>query len=346
MAVTIRDVAQSSGVSIATVSRVINNSPDVAQPTRQRVETVITELGYNAPTPSLRSLQKALRTIALLMSDITNVHFPSVIRGMEEHLFHHDYSLLVCNTGEDPSIERRYIAGLQDKGVEAVAFVGTRLANSRHEHIVELSERMPVVMIDDYLVGESVYSVMVDETEGAYKATDHLVRLGHRRIGYVRGDGDYTTSDYKCEGYKRALAHHGITLDDGLVVRVDPHEDGGHEAGERLLTMAQPPTAVFSENDQLATGIMQAAYELGRTIPGDLSLVGFSDSPIAAHLYPPLTTVNQFASRVGELAAQTLLSLIRKEPLVQRRMILQPELVVRQSTGPVVAGSTGNAGRK
>lgn len=335
MSVTIRDVAERSGVSIATVSRVINNTAEVAQKTRDRVEEAIRELGYEVPTPSVRTLQKALRTIGLLMSDINNVHFPAVIRGMERCLFQEDYSLLVCNTDEDTGIERRYIRTLIDKGVEGIAILGARLAEQRHDHIIELSNEIPVVMIDDYLVGTNIYSVMTDEVEGAYQAVKHLVNLGHTRIAYVHGDGGYTTSMYKREGYEKALRDGDLPVDTKNIVAIDPHEEGGYEAGRLLMSMDPSPTAIFTENDQLAMGIMRAIFKSGRRVPTDMSIVGFSDSPNAAHLFPALTSVNQFPIKTGELAAKTILKAIHREPMIQRRIILQPELSVRESTARV-----------
>ena len=169
MPVTIRDIAQHCGVSIATVSRVINGSDAVTEATSTKINRAIRELGYIIPTPSLRTLQKTLRTIGLLMSDINNIHFPAVIRGLEEHLFTQDYSLFVCNTDEDPVIERRYIKTLVNKGVEGLVFLGTRLISDSNEHIEDVSQKVPVLLIDEHIVGANVFSVEVDETEGAFR---------------------------------------------------------------------------------------------------------------------------------------------------------------------------------
>lgn len=337
MPVTIREIAKHCGVSIATVSRVINGSDAVTEATSAKINTAIKELGYVIPTPSVRTLQKTLRTIGLLMSDINNIHFPAVIRGLEEHLFNHDYSLFVCNTDEDPVIERRYIKTLIDKGVEGLVFLGTRLVSDSNDHIEEISKKVPVLLIDEHIVGANVFSVEVDETEGAFQAVEHLILNGHKKIAYIRGDGEYTTSIYKYEGFKKALDKYQIEEVPEYIFRADPHEHGGYLAGRALIDLPDRPTGYFAENDQLAMGLLRAAHENGLRIPEQASIIGFSDSPLAAELYPPLSSVNQFANRTGHIAAETILKVISGETLVQHRIIIQPALSVRESTGPVQA---------
>ena len=334
MSVTIRDVAKESGYSIATVSRVINGTADVSDETRSAVDSAIKTLGYKVNRRLSNRPPGAIRSIGLLMSDIDNVYYPSVIKGMERELFRSDYNLFVCNTEEDPQIERRYVQSLSKRGVDGIVFLGTRVESDKNQIILELSQTLPVVLINENIVGADIFSVTTDEVEGAYRAIDHLLKLGHRRIAFVHGNGGYTTSIRKYEGYTKALRNAGIAPDSSLVVPTDPHEHGGFVAGQALLKRPQVPSAVFTENDQLAMGIMRSIHQGGLSIPEDISVVGFSDVPIAAEMYPPLTTVNQFGVKTGEMAARLILNVIQNIPTIQRRVLIQPELSIRESTGP------------
>ena len=193
----------------------------------------------------------------------------------------------------------------------------------------------PTPLIDDYLLGTHVYSVMVDEAEGAYLAIEHLSSFGHERIALIRGDKSYTTNDYKERGYRQAFTDLSLQTDESLVIRTDAHEAGGYTAANALLDKPEPPTAIFTVNDQLAIGAIRAVNERGLRIPQDISIVGFSDLPISSHLYPPLTSVNQHSEKIGAIAAATILKVIRGKDLDQKRVLLQPALSIRQSTGPV-----------
>ena len=162
---------------------------------------------------------------------------------------------------------------------------------------------------------------------------EHLILNGHKKIAFIRGDGEYTTSMYKYDGYRKALTKYQIEEQPEYVVRADPHEHGGYLAGNTLMELPDIPTGFFAENDQLAMGLIRAAHEHNIRIPEQASIIGFSDSPLASELYPPLSSVNQFANKTGHIAAETILKVIRGESLDQHRIIIQPELSIRQSTG-------------
>ena len=326
-----RDVASASGVSIATVSRVINNPALVSEETRAKVELAIANLGYHQPSPNRQDDIDNLRAIGLILPDINNIYYPVVIRGIEDELTLNHYSLFICNSDENIEKEKTYIATLMKKGVDGIVFLGTRDSGVKQDHIVKLSDEFPVLLINDYIIGSNVYSVMADEIEGSYRAVKYLIDLGHRNIAYVRGDAQHTTFAYKYRGYEKALLEANIPVSEKLIILDDPHERGGYSAGIKLLRMQNRPTAVFAANDMLAIGIMRAVYELGFKIPEDLSLVGFSDVPIAAEMHPPLTTVNQFPYNTGIIAAQTLMKVINHQKMMQRRIILEPQLSIRES---------------
>lgn len=334
MAVTIRDVAKHAGISIATVSRVLNNSPDVTDETRRKVEESITKLGYVPPVTARGFNRRSLKTVGVLIPDINNMYYPAVIRGIEDAFSAVNYNIFLCNTDEDIEEEKQYIRSLLDKGVDGIMFLGTRPTGGS-EHLENIGKKLPVLMINDYLLGSDIPSVMADEVEGAYKAIDYLLGLGHRDIAFINGDVDFTTYHYKYLGYERAFKNNGLAVREELIVKEDPHEEGGYRAAQTLLDAIHQPTAIFTASDQIAVGVMKAVYERGMSIPGDYSLIGFSDIPIAKQLYPELTTVNQFPYRTGTTAVKVMMDLIIGKRPEQKKILLEPELSVRKSCRPV-----------
>ncbi len=331
MSVTIRDIAQKSNVSIATVSRVLNNSANVSGETRIKVEKAIRELHYTPPALKRNFPRESTDTIGLLLPDIKNIFYPAVIRGIEEELEKNDYNFFLCITDENIDKEKKYLNTLLKKGVEGIVFLGTRPTEETSEHVVNLSQRMPVLIINDYIIGSNVYSVMTDEVDGAYKANRYLIDLGHTKIAFINGDVEFTTYRYKFRGYEHALLDNNVPVRDEYIIKETPYEIGGYRGAKKLLAFKDPPTAIFTASDQIAVGVIQAIYEEGYSIPDDFSLIGFSDIPLAAELYPPLTTVNQFPYKTGKLAASIIMKLIRNEELEQRKIILETHLSIRKS---------------
>ena len=331
MKITINDIAKRTNLSIATVSRALNNSAKVSAKTRQRIEDTIKEMSLQPNSASWGILRRRLKTVGLVLPDITNAFYPPVIRGIEDELFRNDYNVFLCNTDESIDQEMQYIQTLLEKGVDAIIFLGTRPTHNRNDHLVRLSESIPVLMINDSLIGSNVYSVMSDEVEGAYKAVKYLLELGHTRIAFVNGNVEYTTYRYKQLGFEQALRDHCVPILGDYVVKEDPHETGGYKGARKLITGSHPPTAIFCASDQIAVGAIKAIYEQHRSIPGDFSVIGFSDSPIAEHLFPGLTTISQSPYKTGQISAQTIIKVIRKEKLDQRKIILDTQLVIRQS---------------
>ena len=332
MTVTINDVAKKAKVSVATVSRVINDSILISEKTKKNVRKAIKNLDYKPYARARKLIEKNLRAAALLIPDIKNVFYPIVIRGVEDELEKNGYSLFICNTDENIEKERKYLDTLIDKGVDGMIFLGTRPTKLKQEYIINLSEKMPVLMINDYIVGSNIYSVMTDETEGAFQAINYLIKLGHKKIAFINGDVDYTTYRYKYRGYERALETNGIEADGKYHIKETPYEEGGYLGTKKILQMKEDrPTAIFTASDQIAIGVYKAIYEAGLKIPGDFSVVGFSGVPLSKELFPELTTVDQFAYNTGSQAGKTLMKLIAGEALEQKRILLEPKLIVRDS---------------
>ncbi len=332
MTITINDVARKAKVSVATVSRVINDSILISEKTKTNVKKAIRDLDYMPYARARKLIKKNLRAAALLLPDLKNIFYPIVIRGVEDELEKNGYSLFICNTDEDIEKEKKYLDTLIDKGVDGMIFLGTRPTKLKQQYIINLSEKMPVLMINDYMIGSNVYSVMTDETEGAFQAVNYLIKLGHRKIAFINGDVDYTTYLYKLRGYERAFKTNSIEFDEKYHIKQTPYEEGGYLGTKKILQMKEEgPTAIFTASDQIAVGVYKAIYEAGLKIPGDFSVVGFSGIPLSKELFPELTTVDQFAYNTGSKAGRTLMKLISGEKLEQKRIILEPKLIIRDS---------------
>jgi len=322
MAATLKDIAKEAGVSIATVSRVLNGSVLISDDTKRRVSSIMSQLDYKPYIQQKNTIKKNIHTIGLLMPDIKNFFYPIVIKGVEEELEDNKYNLIISSTDENIEKEKNYLDTFIDIGVNGIILLGTRPAELKHKYIINLSNRLPVLMINDYIVGSNIYSVMTDETEGAFQAVNYLIKLGHKK----------TTYRYKYRGYEKALKANGIELDEKYHIKQTPYEEGGYLGTKKILQMKEDkPTAIFTASDQIAIGVYKAIYEAGLKIPGDFSVVGFSGIPLSKELFPELTTVDQLAYNTGSQAGRTLMKLISGEALEQKRILLEPKLIVRDS---------------
>lgn len=331
MAITVRDIAKHTKTSVATVSRVLNGSDVVKRETKELINKAVIELGYVPPQFTKILTNNYIKTIGLLTSDLENLYYPAVIRGIQDELDKVNHHLFLCSTDNNIAKEKKYISDLLNKGVQGFIFLGTRNLKADNRHIVKLSNSYPVCMVNDYVLGSNIFSVMIDETEGAYKAIEYLINLGHRSIVFINGNTRASTFKYKLDGYVKALEAHNIAYDKSKVIYVNPYEDGGFVAGKTILKLEQQPSAIFAASDQIVLGLLRAFYEAGKHVPNDYSIVGFSDIPIAQQYYPPLNTINQFPYETGQTVTRTLLKLIQGETIHQKRILLEPKLTIRES---------------
>ncbi|MCI8855216.1 MAG: LacI family transcriptional regulator [Clostridiaceae bacterium] len=332
---TIKDIAKTAHVSTATVSRVLNTPDAVSEERRRRVLQAIERLNYT-PNALAREL-KTNRTgaVGILLPDITNTFTPTVIESFLQVMNRHGYNTLLCITNADPQLEFEYIRMMNKKRVEGFVFLGSRCFSQQNDDFIEhIAQKLPVIATD-YLDKPSVSHIMADEEQGAYLAARHLLALGHRRIAFLNGDHTrYTTYYYKQEGFFRAVHEMSADLSACSLVTVQPNYLGGYEAACQLFEQPERPTAVFTAGDQIAVGVYRAAQEHGLPIPEALSVIGFSGSPISMSVYPPMTTVSQFAQETGEQAARLMLEILQNAPSAPRNLIFTPELVLRQSCAP------------
>jgi LacI family transcriptional regulator len=328
--VTIHDVAIRAGVSSTTVSHVINDSRPVSAELKARVESAMTELGFQ-PNALARSLRrKRTHTLGLIVPDSANPFFAEVGRGSEDTSFAAGYSVILCNSDGDPARELLYMDLLIQKQVDGVLLVPT---GDQTQTAAALQTRnIPVVVIDRDVPDASLDRVFVDNVAGSYNAVQHLIDLGHRRIGYIGGPRHVSTVPDRVAGYRQALEQAGIPFDEHLVVDSNFHDEGGYKAAQLLLSLPDPPTAIFAGNDLMAIGAMAAARERGVAVPAQLSVVGFDDIHLAGYINPPLTTVAQPKYELGVIASQLLFERLAQPALPPQRRLLKAQLVIREST--------------
>jgi LacI family transcriptional regulator len=333
---TIRDVASLAGVSVASVSRVVNDSRAVQLETRERVEWAIQELGY-VPNEAARSLKLARSNLlACVIPDVANPFFPELVRGVEDIASAEGYGTLLCNTDDDSQKEADYLDLLAQRRIDGLLLIPSRDEQPPSGLVRLQKQGTPVVVMDRLLEGFDGDSIVVDNRRGGALAAEHLVALGHSRIAIINRSLDTSSTRLRHEGYEEVLGSVGI-LDESLVVLGSYSFDFGRDAARELLTSPtrEPPSAILAGSDVLAIGALQVAHELGLHVPHDLSIVGFDRIAMSQLMSPPLTTVEQPIYEMARLAADLLVDRATGETTERRtRRTLQPTLHVAASTGP------------
>jgi DNA-binding LacI/PurR family transcriptional regulator len=332
----IKDVAREVEMSTATVSRALRGLPGVSESTRALVSDAARRLGY-VPSPSAVGLASGqTRTVAVIVPHVTRWFFAAVVHGAEEVLRERDYDLLLYNLGGSRAARHRVFGtSMLNKRVDAVLLLSLTPTEDELARLERLGR--PVTIVGADVPGWS--TVRIDDVQAACTATQHLVDLGHRRIGYVGGatEGvlDFTAPAARLEGYRRTLRRNGLDLDPDVEVDGEFTLSGGIEAGRALLTRPDRPTAVFAASDEMAIGVLGAARREGLRVPEDLSVIGIDDHELAAFF--ELTTVGQMVQEQGRLAAQQVLDALdrdRSEPWAPEQLIVPTHLLVRGTTGP------------
>lgn len=329
---TIKQVARLSGVSIKTVSRVINGGDAVSPETLRRVTAAIDRLNYRPNALARGLVTRRSRSIGLVIADIVNPFFPPLVRSVEDTAAAMGYNVILCDTDEHVDRERAAISLLLEKQVDGLILCASRLPASFLREVADGG--VPVVLVNRALRHARAAAVMVDAAEGGRRATAHLLDLGHTRIGYLAGPRGSYSHLCRLRGYRRALGSRGIAFDQGLVAGGAASIAAGREAAATLMGLKRPPTALFAFDDLMAIGAMQELRRQGCRVPDDVAIVGFDDIDLAAFVDPPLTTVAQPKAEMGRLAAARLLEMIESSsPPSPRVVTLTPELVVRRSCG-------------
>jgi LacI family transcriptional regulator len=330
---TIRDVAEKAGVSLATVSHVVNNTRYVSDAVREKVIEAMEVVGYR-PNALARSLRRGkTHTIGLILPDSSNPFFAEVGRVIEDEAYHQGYSVVLCNTEGSSEKESHYVKVLTEKQVDGIIF----LAEGDRAEPLELllDQKISVVLVDEEVPDykATVDVVIIDNYGGGFTATEHLIKLGHRRIACITGPSPVTLSAERVTGYRDALAKNNLQYDPSLVLRGDFHQETGYAQTRALLSLSERPTAIFACNDLMAMGALRAAFEMGLRVPQDLSIVGFDDFDFASFTIPPLTTIAQPKDEMGRLAIHLLVDRMTNESHEFKHTCLSTKLIVRGSCG-------------
>jgi LacI family transcriptional regulator len=344
MPVTLKELAARAKVHPSTVSRVANKDPNlrIAPATRSRIEALLAETEYQ-PNAVARGLKlRQTLVLAVVIPDITNPFFAAMFRGIEDGATPRGYQVLLCNTDGSPERERSHLLSLAARRVDGVILASTFLKDPSVRWLRH--QRTPYVLVNRFSDEDVDPFVGSDDASGATLATRHLIGLGHVRIGHLAGQPTTSTGVLRSKGYEAALAEAGLPADPELLVESGFVEEGGAEAMERLLSLKNPPTAIFAVTDMTAIGAYGVARRRGLRIPEDLAIAGYNDIPLASRLVPGLTTVHVPIHEFGTVAAGMLLEQIETGELTPKRVAFEPRLVVRGSTSLGADEQTGARG--
>jgi LacI family transcriptional regulator len=332
--VTIFDVAAEAGVSTATVSRVANGHPNIREETRVRVQEAMTRLGYVANLRARGLAGGKTNVIGLLVDDLESSYITQIVRGVDGAVFERGYGVMLTTTHQRAGRGPRHLAPLFNGLADGVIVL---FATGFETYVVEATEYGYPIVIVDHDPGPAAPVINTANEEGARRAVEHLIDLGHRRIGIITGEQDIASARQRLQGYRSALHAAGLPADDRLVAEANFLVEGGARATDHLLDLEDPPTAIFASSDTEAFGAMLTISQRGLSIPGDVSLVGFDDIPEASYVTPALTTVRQPMHEMGRLAAETLADTMANPDQPPPAIELPTELVIRASTAPISA---------
>lgn len=328
---TIKEIAEEAGVSIGTVSNVLNDLPTVREGARKRVLAAIDALGYQ---PSLlgRALRKdKTNMIVMIVPDITNPFFPGAVRGAEDIAFQNGFRLVLCNSDNDFAKEATYIREMRTYRPSGLIIVPADLSRGTEEAVAYLKAGSCVVYVDRIPARWKGDSVSSDHEKGAYIATKRLIELGHEHIATITGPLTGPSALARLEGFRRAMRSSQLNVPREYVQEAEFNKIAGHEKAAILLKLKKRPTAIFAANDLIAFGVLAAIRELGLHCPNDISLIGFDNLDDSDATVPTLSTVDQFVYQLGARAAQTVVDRVRGDKGATRRILLAPELRLKES---------------
>jgi LacI family fructose operon transcriptional repressor len=327
--VSIKDVAEAAGVSTATVSRVLSNGLHVRPEVRERVMATVERLGYrpNLVARSLRSQQSS--TIGLIVSDISNPFFTAISRAVEDTAYEQGFSVLLCNTDENPEKEAIYLNLMHDTAVAGAIMSPTRQTIAK---FADSNLTFPIVVIDRAISNGDVDAVLLDNVDAAYRLITHLIEQGYRRIGALCSE--MSTGLERQIGYEKALRTHGLAPKSEYMKYVQPKAEAGYATTLKMLDLAEPPDALFAVNSLIAEGALRAIRERKLTIPDDIALVTFDETTWSSLVQPSLTLIAQPTYEIGKTAAELLLQRIADPDRPTRQVILKGQLLIGGSSAP------------
>lgn len=334
--VTIVDVAAEAGVSFGTVSRVINNDKHVRKETRQRVLDTMQRLGFVANRQARSLAGGKTNTIGVLVPDLGTGYIGEIIRGIDAELSLSGFDLILYTTHRTASKEANYVANLATGMVDGLLLVLPRSPSNFMGTLTEIN--FPFVLIDHQGIGPDCPAVGATNWQGGFSATEYLIKLGHQRIGFITGWMDLGCALERLDGYRSALRTYHIVENPDWIYEGTFFQQDGYAGATKLLDLPEPPTAIFASNDVMAMGVMDAVRTRGLRVPHDVSVIGFDDIPQAALIHPALTTITQPLEKMGRVATQMLLDLLKNPEKKADRIELPTQLVVRDSCSAPRAG--------
>ena len=329
---TLKDVAKFANVSQATVSRVLNDNPSVDTVLRDRVNQAVHALAYQPNRAARRLRAQSSNVIGLIISDIQNPYFISIIRGIEDAAYAQNMNVILCNSDENIKKQAMYLNVMQAERVAGLIFVPTPGTNSAALESL-MNSGVALTLLDRTLEDMAVDTVKVDNVRGAYAAVKHALELGYRRIAIIIASNDITTGRERYQGYLNALNEAGIPIDLTIIKYGDSRTESGHRLTYELVNTSAPPEVIFAGNNLVTLGALRALHELGKQVPQDIALIGFDDMPWSGELQPPLTAVSQPTYELGQEAVALLRRRIAEPSAPTRTVILQTTLIVRESCG-------------
>ncbi|MCD6123012.1 MAG: LacI family DNA-binding transcriptional regulator [Spirochaetales bacterium] len=330
---TIKDIARYAGVSVSTVSRVLNNKPDVSEKTETKVKESIRILGYSPNNMARGLVLKKTNVIGFVVPDLMNPNFPELARGIIERADYYSYSVIFFDTNHDNKVEKKAIKLFRSNQVDGIIVSFTE---ANQDELVKLKEEnFPCVQIYRKSPKSILPTIAIDNVNSAYTAVKYLLSLGHTKIGHIT-TGEKTLSGLeRLQGYHKAMEEAGIHVRREWIQVCSHSVESGEKATMKILDADKSITAIFSSHDLMAVGAYEAVYSRGLTVPEDISLIGHDNIVLAKFVRPKLTTINTFKKKLGEAAVDLLMEEIQGKDHVQREKVFKTELVIRQSTCPV-----------
>lgn len=330
MSITIYDVAREANVSMATVSRVVNNNPNVKPTTRKKVLETIKRLGYRPNAVARGLASKKTTTIGAIIPDISSIFFSELVRGIEDIAKMYNYNIILSNSDQNKDHEIQLINTMFEKQVDGILFMG---GNVTEEHIEQFeTSSVPVVLAATYDETEKIPSVNIDYEAAAYEATKFLIDRGHKHPAFVSGQENIQSNVFKYKGYIKALEETGISINEDFIIRDGYSYDAGIASVNRLLDLSEKPTAVFVASDEMALGVIHGAQDKGFHVPDDIEVFGFNNTRLATMVRPTLSTVIQPMYDLGAVAMRLLTKYMDKEDVTESKVILPHRIVERNST--------------
>ncbi len=331
--VTIANVAEHAHVSHATVSRVLNNNDSVNPILRERVLSAVKALGYKPNRAAQRLRSNISDVIGVIVSDIQSPFFVSIVRGIEDAAYANQMNIVLCNADEDLDRQKTYLSYLQAENVAGIIVSPTWHMNESNELQMFQDSGIPIVLIDRIVDNYQFDTVSVDNIDGAYTATKHLIDIGYKKIGILGGNLKLSTGKGRYEGYLKAMQDAHLEIPDPYVMFGDFTEQDGYRLTLDMLSQDNPPEALFVNNNLSTMGALKAIRELGYKMPQDLALIGFDDIPMATELATPITVIAQPTHDLGSEAVRLLLRRLKTPQAPFQSLMLQTQLIVRESCG-------------